>query len=121
MKHTGGRIINVSSRGAVRGEPRHPAYAASKGGLNAMTGSLARLLGPYGIAVAAVSPGYVDTEMAAEHLDSATGDEIRAQSPFNRVGTPEEIAAAVIYLASAEGLWASGSNIDLNGASYLRP
>jgi 3-oxoacyl-[acyl-carrier protein] reductase len=121
MRHTGGAIINVSSRGAARGEPRHPAYAASKGALNAMSGSLARTLAPYGIAVATVSPGYVDTEMAAEHLDSPAGDEIRAQSPFNRVGTPEEIAAAVIYLASAEGLWASGANIDLNGASYLRP
>jgi 3-oxoacyl-[acyl-carrier protein] reductase len=121
MKHTGGRIINVSSRGAIRGELRHPAYAASKGALNSMSGSLARTLAPYGIAVSTVSPGYVDTEMAAEHLDSRIGDEIRAQSPFNRVGTPEEIAAAVIYLASAEGLWASGTTIDLNGASYLRP
>lgn len=121
MRHTGGRIINISSRGAIRGEPRHPAYAASKGGLNAASGSLARLLAPYDIAVATVSPGYVDTEMAAEQLTSRIGDEIRAQSPFNRVGTPQEIAAAVIYLASAEGLWASGTNIDLNGASYLRP
>jgi 3-oxoacyl-[acyl-carrier protein] reductase len=120
MKDTGGRIINVSSRGAIRGELRHPAYAASKGGLNAMSGSLARTLAPYGIAVATVSPGYVDTDMAAEQLDSEIGDEIRAQSPFNRVATPEEIAAAVIYLASAEGGWASGANIDLNGASYLR-
>jgi 3-oxoacyl-[acyl-carrier protein] reductase len=121
MKDTGGRIINISSRGAIRGELRHPAYAASKGGLNSMSGSLARTLAPYGIAVATVSPGYVDTEMAAEHLDSEIGDEIRAQSPFNRVATPEEIAAAVIYLASAEGVWATGANIDLNGASYLRP
>jgi 3-oxoacyl-[acyl-carrier protein] reductase len=121
MKHTGGRIINISSRGAHRGEPTHPAYAASKGGLNAMSGSLARLLGRYGIAVSTVSPGYVDTDMAAEHLDSETGDEIRAQSPFNRVATPEEIAAAVVYLASPEGVWASGANLDLNGASYLRP
>ena len=121
MKHTGGRIINISSRGAIRGELRHPAYAASKGGLNSMTGSLARTLAPYGIAVTAVSPGYVDTEMAAGDLTSRVGDEIRAQSPFNRVGTPEEIAAAVIYLASPEGLWASGTNIDLNGASYHRP
>jgi NAD(P)-dependent dehydrogenase (short-subunit alcohol dehydrogenase family) len=121
MRHTGGRIINISSRGAIRGEPRHPAYAASKGGLNAMSGSLARLLAPYGIAVTTVSPGYVDTEMAAEHLGSRIGDEIRAQSPFNRVATTEEIAAAVIYLASPEALWASGTTIDLNGASYLRP
>jgi 3-oxoacyl-[acyl-carrier protein] reductase len=121
MKDTGGRIINVSSRGAIRGELSHPAYAASKGGLNSMSGSLARALAPYGIAVATVSPGYVDTEMAAEQLDSEIGDEIRAQSPFNRVATPQEIAAAVVYLASAEAGWASGANIDLNGASYLRP
>jgi NAD(P)-dependent dehydrogenase (short-subunit alcohol dehydrogenase family) len=121
MRHTGGRIINISSRGAIRGELRTPAYAASKGGLNSLTGSLARTLAPYGIAVTAVSPGYVDTDMAAEHLSSRIGEEIRAQSPFNRVGTPQEIAAAVLYLASPEGLWASGTNIDLNGASYLRP
>jgi 3-oxoacyl-[acyl-carrier protein] reductase len=121
MKDTGGAIINISSRGAIRGELRHPAYAASKGALNSMSGSLARALAPYGIAVATVSPGYVDTEMAAEQLGSRIGDEIRAQSPFNRVATPEEIAAAVVYLASAQAVWASGANIDLNGASYLRP
>jgi 3-oxoacyl-[acyl-carrier protein] reductase len=121
MKHTGGRIINVSSRGAIRGETHHPAYAASKGGLDSLAGSLARTLAPYGIAVATVAPGYVETEMAAEHLNSARGDEIRAQSPFNRVATTDEIAAAVVYLASAGAQWASGAIIDLNGASYLRP
>jgi NAD(P)-dependent dehydrogenase (short-subunit alcohol dehydrogenase family) len=121
MKHTGGRIINVSSRGAIRGETRHPAYAASKGGLDSLAGSLARALAPYGVAVATVAPGYVDTDMAAEHLNSAHGDEIRAQSPYNRVATAAEIAAAIVYLASAEAQWASGAIIDLNGASYLRP
>jgi 3-oxoacyl-[acyl-carrier protein] reductase len=121
MRHTGGRIVNVSSRGAIRGEVEHPAYAASKGGLDSLSGSLARTLAPYGIAVATVAPGYVQTEMAAEHLSSERGDEIRAQSPFNRVATPAEIAAAVVYLASAEAEWASGAIIDLNGASYLRP
>jgi 3-oxoacyl-[acyl-carrier protein] reductase len=120
MKATGGKIINVSSRGAFRGEPRHPAYGASKGGLNALGGSMARALAPYGIAVATVAPGYVETDMAAEHLRSERGDEIRAQSPFNRVATPEEIAAAVLYLASPQADWASGTIIDLNGASYLR-
>jgi 3-oxoacyl-[acyl-carrier protein] reductase len=121
MRHTGGRIVNVSSRGAIRGEVEHPAYAASKGGLDSLSGSLARTLAPYGIAVATVAPGYVETEMAAEHLNSERGDEIRAQSPFNRVATPAEVAAAVVYLASAEAEWASGAIIDLNGASYLRP
>ena len=120
MKQTGGRIINVTSRGAFRGEPRHPAYGASKAALNAFGQSMARALAPYGIAVASVAPGYVETEMAAADLSSERGDEIRAQSPFNRVATPEEIAAAVVYLASDEAEWASGAILDLNGASYLR-
>jgi NAD(P)-dependent dehydrogenase (short-subunit alcohol dehydrogenase family) len=120
MKETGGRIVNVSSRGAYRGEPRHPAYGASKGGLNAFGQSMARALAPYGIAVTTVAPGYVETDMALDDLKSARGDELRAQSPFNRVARPEEIAAAVVYLASPEAEWASGAVLDLNGASYLR-
>jgi len=120
MKQTGGRIINVTSRGAFRGEPRHPAYGASKAGLNSFGQSMARALAPYGISVASVAPGYVETEMAAADLASERGDEIRRQSPFNRVGTTEEIAAAVVYLASAAAQWASGAILDLNGASYLR-
>ena len=120
MRETGGRIVNVSSRGAFRGEPRHPAYGASKAGLNAFGQSMARALAPYGISVATVAPGYVLTDMAAGDLNSSQGDEIRAQSPFNRVATPEEVAAAVVYLASAQAEWASGAILDLNGASYLR-
>jgi NAD(P)-dependent dehydrogenase (short-subunit alcohol dehydrogenase family) len=120
MEQTGGRIVNVTSRGAFRGEPRHPAYGASKAGLNAFGQSMARALAPYGISVAMVAPGYVETEMAAADLNSPRGEEIRAQSPFSRVATPEEIAAAVIYLASDQAEWASGAILDLNGASYLR-
>jgi NAD(P)-dependent dehydrogenase (short-subunit alcohol dehydrogenase family) len=120
MKRTGGRIINVTSRGAFRGEPRHPAYGASKAGLNSFGQSMARALAPYGISVTSVAPGYVETEMAAADLASERGDQIRAQSPFNRVATPEEIAAAVVYLASDAAEWASGAILDLNGASYLR-
>jgi 3-oxoacyl-[acyl-carrier protein] reductase len=116
----GGRIINVSSRGAFRGEPGQPAYGASKAGLNAFGQSLARALGPHGIAVATVAPGYVDTDMAAGPLTGKSGDRIRAQSPFGRVARPDEIAAAVLYLASPEATWASGAILDLNGASYLR-
>jgi NAD(P)-dependent dehydrogenase (short-subunit alcohol dehydrogenase family) len=118
--HGGGRIINVSSRGAFRGEPGQPAYGASKAGLNAFTQSLARALGPHGIAVAGVAPGFVETAMAARHLTGPAGDEIRAQSPFGRVARASEIAAAVLYLASPQAEWASGTIIDLNGASYLR-
>ena len=120
MRQTGGRIVNVSSRGAFRGEPSHPAYGASKAGLNAFGQSMARALAPYGISVATVAPGYVLTDMAAGDLNSARGEEIRAQSPFHRVAAPEEIAAAVVYLASGDAEWASGAILDLNGASYLR-
>jgi NAD(P)-dependent dehydrogenase (short-subunit alcohol dehydrogenase family) len=116
----GGRIVNVSSRGAFRGEPGHPAYGASKAGLNAFGQSLAVALAPLGITVAGVAPGYVQTDMAAPHLDGAAGAAIRAQSPFSRVARPEEIAAAVVFLASPEAEWASGAILDLNGASYLR-
>jgi NAD(P)-dependent dehydrogenase (short-subunit alcohol dehydrogenase family) len=115
-----GRIVNVSSRGAFRGEPGQPAYGASKAGLNAFGQSLAIALAPYGITVATVAPGFVDTDMAATHLAAPEGDAIRAQSPFQRVAEPEEIAAAVLYLASPQAEWASGAILDLNGASYLR-
>ncbi len=116
----GGRIVNVSSRGAFRGEPEQPAYGASKAGLNALGQSLAVALAPRGITVTAVAPGFVETDMANEHLKAPRGAEIRAQSPFNRVARPEEVAAAIHWLASAEAEWASGAVLDLNGASYLR-
>jgi 3-oxoacyl-[acyl-carrier protein] reductase len=116
----GGRIVNVSSRGAFRGEPGQPAYGASKAGLNALGQSLARALAPHGIAVTTVAPGFVETDMAADSLAGPRGDSIRGQSPFGRVATAGEIAAAVLYLASAQAEWASGSILDLNGASYLR-
>ena len=116
----GGRIINVSSRGAFRGEPEQPAYGASKAALNAMGQSLAVALAPYGIAVASVAPGFVETDMTNQHLKAERGDAIRAQSPFDRVARPEEIASAVFWLASPDAEWASGTIVDLNGASYLR-
>jgi NAD(P)-dependent dehydrogenase (short-subunit alcohol dehydrogenase family) len=120
MKERGGRIVNVGSRGAFRGEPAHPAYGASKAGLHAFGQSLAVALAPHGITVASVAPGYVATDMTVEELATPAGDLIRAQSPFDRVALPEEVAAAVVYLASPEAAWASGAVLDLNGASYLR-
>ena len=120
MRDRGGRIVNVSSRGAFRGEPGQPAYGASKAGLNSLGQSLAVALAPYGIAIATVAPGFVETDMSNEHLKAERGAEIRAQSPFNRVARPEEIASAVHWLASPEAEWASGTIVDLNGASYLR-
>jgi 3-oxoacyl-[acyl-carrier protein] reductase len=120
MAGGGGRIVNVSSRGAFRGEPGQPAYGASKAGLNAFGQSLARALAPHGISVGTVAPGFVETDMAAAHLAGPSGEDIRAQSPFGRVARPDEIAAAVLYLASPQAEWASGAVLDLNGASYLR-
>jgi 3-oxoacyl-[acyl-carrier protein] reductase len=117
---TGGRIVNVSSRGAFRGEPNHPAYGASKAALIAFGQSLARALGERGISVTAVAPGFVETDMAAEELAGESGRRRRAESPLGRVATPEEIAAAVHYLASPEAALASGAVLDVNGASYLR-
>jgi NAD(P)-dependent dehydrogenase (short-subunit alcohol dehydrogenase family) len=116
----GGTIVNVSSRGAFRGEPAHPAYGASKAAIIAFGQSLARALGPHGIAVTAVAPGFVDTDMAADELAGEGGAKRRAESPLGRIATPEEIATAVLFLASPEATIASGAVLDMNGASYLR-
>lgn len=115
-----GSIVNVGSRGANRGEPDFPAYGAAKAGLHAFGQSMAVALAPHGIAVATVSPGFVGTERQEDKLASAEGDDVRAQSPFGRVGTPEEIADAIVYLTSPSAQWASGAVLDLNGASHLR-
>jgi 3-oxoacyl-[acyl-carrier protein] reductase len=120
IKHGGGKIINISSRGAFRGEPDHPAYGASKAGLNAMSQSLAIALAPHNISVHIIAPGYVETEMAAEILNSKEGQQIKNQSPFKRVASPDEVARLVAVYAS-EGLeFTSAGIIDINGASYLR-
>lgn len=116
----GGKIVNVSSRGAFRGEPDAPSYGASKAGLNAMSQSLAVALAPHGIFVGVVAPGFVDTDMATESLKGPDGDAIRAQSPLGRIARPEEIAKAVLFLASDGIEFATGTIIDVNGASYLR-
>jgi 3-oxoacyl-[acyl-carrier protein] reductase len=118
--HGGGRIINVSSRGAFRGEPDAPAYGASKAAMNAMGQSLAKALAPHGIYVTTVAPGWVETDMATDYLKGTDGDAIRAQSPLGRVATPDEIAYTVVFLASAGAEFLTGGIIDVNGASYLR-
>jgi NAD(P)-dependent dehydrogenase (short-subunit alcohol dehydrogenase family) len=72
------------------------------------------------VVVSAVAPGLTETDMAAEALAGDRGEARRAESPLGRVATPEDVAAAVVYLASEEAAMASGSVIDVNGASYLR-
>jgi 3-oxoacyl-[acyl-carrier protein] reductase len=120
IEHGGGKIVNVSSRGAFRGEPDAPAYGASKAGLNSMSQSLARSLAPHNIFVGVVAPGWVETDMAVDYLNGPNGDSIREQSPLNRVAKPEEVAYAVLFLASDGAEFATGTIIDVNGASYLR-
>lgn len=120
VAHGGGRIVNVSSRGAFRGEPDSPAYGASKAGMNAMGQSLAKSLAPHGIFVHTVAPGFVDTDMAGRDLVGERGDAIRAQSPLNRVAKPEEVAHTILFLASEETEFLTGCIVDVNGASYLR-
>ena len=114
------RIVNVGSRGAFRGEPKAPAYGASKAAIASFGQSMAKELGHLGIAVATVAPGFVETEMAAKFLAGPEGAARKAESPFNRVATAQEVADAVVYLASPQAQWASGAILDLNGASYLR-
>jgi NAD(P)-dependent dehydrogenase (short-subunit alcohol dehydrogenase family) len=120
MESGGGRVVNVSSRGAFRGEPDTPAYGASKAGLNAMSQSLAQALAPHGVLFYVVAPGFVETDMAATLLSGPQGAGIRAQSPLGRVATSEEIARTVGFLATDAPAFMTGAILDVNGASYLR-
>ncbi len=116
----GGRIVNISSRGAFRGEPEAPAYGASKAGLNALSQSLARALAPSGVLVYCLAPGWVETEMAAGILDGPRGAEIRGQHPLGRLNQPGEVARAAVFCALDAPAAMTGAVIDVNGASYLR-
>jgi NAD(P)-dependent dehydrogenase (short-subunit alcohol dehydrogenase family) len=116
----GGRIVNVTSRGAFRGEPDHAAYGASKAGLNSLSQSMAKALAPHHVYVTAVAPGFVETDMASPYLHGPSGEEIVAQSPMNRAATPEEIAQVIVFLASHGAESTTGAIVDVNGASYLR-
>lgn len=120
IRQGGGRIVNVSSRGAFRGEPEAPAYGASKAGMNAMSQSLALALAPHRIFVGTVAPGFVTTDRVAHRLNGTEGENIRGQSPLGRVATPDEVAYAVAFLASDGAEFTTGTIVDVNGASYLR-
>jgi len=120
MKTGGGRIVNVSSRGAFRGEPTKPAYGASKAALNAMTQSLAKKLAPYHIYLGVVAPGFTETEMATATLTPVERENLLRESPFKRMAQPREVAHAILFLASEGAEYSSGTIIDVNGASYLR-
>lgn len=112
-----GRIVNISSRGAFRGEPAAPAYAASKAGLNALSQSLAKALAPKGVWVFAVAPGWVSTDRVAGFVRDQA---VLADQPLGRVATPEEVARVVAYCALDAPASMTGAILDVNGASYLR-
>jgi 3-oxoacyl-[acyl-carrier protein] reductase len=120
MERGGGRVVNVSSRGAFRGEPDTPAYGASKAGLNAMSQSMAQALAPHGVLFYVVAPGFVESDMASSVLEGPQGAGIRAQSPLGRVATAEEVARTVGFLATEAPAFMTGAILDVNGASYLR-
>jgi 3-oxoacyl-[acyl-carrier protein] reductase len=115
----GGTIVNLSSTAGQRGEAGHSHYAATKGALISMTKSLAVELAPHGIRTNCVAPGWVDTDMSHETLRGPRADEIRAAIPLGRPGTAEEIAAAVLFLASPLAAFINGEVLNVNGGAVL--
>ena len=113
----GGRIVNISSRGAFRGEPNAPAYAASKAGLNALSQSLAKALAPRRVQVFAVAPGWVATARVAGSINDPA---VLADQPLGRVATPDEVAQVAVFCALDAPESLTGAILDVNGASYLR-
>jgi 3-oxoacyl-[acyl-carrier protein] reductase len=115
----GGTIVNLSSTAGQRGEAGHSHYAATKGALISMTKSLAVELAPHGIRTNCVAPGWVDTDMSHETLNGPRADEIRAAIPLGRAGTAEEIANAVLFLASPLAAFINGEILNVNGGAVL--
>ena len=116
QKNGGGKFVNISSRGAFRGEPKAPAYGASKAGLNALGQSMAQALAKDNIFVYTIAPGFVETDRVKDMVN----DDIKAQSPLNRVAKPEEVARTALWLALDGNDFLTGAIVDVNGASYLR-
>jgi NAD(P)-dependent dehydrogenase (short-subunit alcohol dehydrogenase family) len=116
-----GRIVNVASRAAFRGDsPQHWHYAASKAALVGMTRTIARGYAAQGILCFAVAPGFTVSEMTEEYLSGRGGAQIVADIPLGRVATTDEVAEAIRWLAVDAPASATGSVIDVNGASYVR-
>ena len=116
----GGKMINITSRGAFRGEPTAPAYGAAKAAMNSFGQSFAKALGKDNIYIYTIAPGFVDTEMLADAVKEGRGESLKSQSPLNRFAQPIEIARIALFLASEGTENMTGCIIDSNGASYLR-
>jgi 3-oxoacyl-[acyl-carrier protein] reductase len=119
--HGGGRIINISSRAGHRGDtPDHIFYGASKAALLAMTKTIARFEAKHNILAFAVAPGFIATEMAQQWVDTYGKDMAVSDNPLGEMGTPEEVAELVAFLASDKTRSLNGATIDVNGGSYVR-
>ena len=120
-KQGGGRIVNVASRAGYRGDsPAHWHYAASKAAMIAVTKTIARGYAAENILAFAVTPGFTVTEMTAEYLASRGGEKILADIPLGRVASAAEVGETIRWLATDAPASATGSVIDVNGASYVR-
>jgi 3-oxoacyl-[acyl-carrier protein] reductase len=120
LKNRFGRIVNVSSTAGQRGEARHSHYAATKGAVISLTKSLAAELGPAGITVNCVAPGWVETDMSAAALsDPSLQEEIRRTVPRGRAAAAEEIAGPIVFLLSEWAAHINGEVLNVNGGSVL--
>ncbi len=118
MKQRAGRIINISSVVGASGQPGQANYVASKAGIIGLTKGIAKELGSRGITANVVAPGYVDTDMTTSLTDKAK-QMLLSQIPLGRVGTPEDIAAAVVFLASDQAAYITGQVLHVNGGMYM--
>ena len=119
IKQQSGSIINISSTAAQRGEAFHSHYAASKGAVTSLTKSLASELGPKGIRVNCVCPGWTYSDMTAEVFRGGNDSIIAETIPLRRIGKAEDSAAAVVVLASDEASYITGISLNVNGGSVL--
>ena len=113
-RRRGGRIINIASLSGIKGLPGQANYSAAKAGLIGATKALAQEVAPRNVTVNAIAPGFIDTDMTS----SLPQDELKRLVPMGRFGRPEEVAAAVAFLASDEAAYITGEVININGGLY---
>jgi 3-oxoacyl-[acyl-carrier protein] reductase len=118
MKARAGRIINITSVVGSSGNAGQINYAAAKAGIGGMTRSLAREIGSRNITVNCIAPGFIDTDMTRA-LSEQQKQALLAQIPLGRLGLPEDIASAVVFLASPGGAYVTGSTLHVNGGMYM--